>query len=45
MERVTARYTIGAFASPEGLKSADDAAKSVLNGGDAEVLKNFLKAI
>lgn len=45
MERMGARYTIGAFASLEGLKNANEAAKSVLDGSDPEVLKNFLKAI
>lgn len=45
MERITARYTLGAFTSAEGLREANAAAKSALGGGSAEVLKNFLKAI
>lgn len=45
MERGTARYTLNVFTSLNGLKEANDAAKAVLAGGNAEVLKNFLKAI
>ena len=45
LERITARYTVSAFATADALRSANDAAKSVQEGGSAEVLKNFLKAI
>lgn len=45
LERARIGYTLNVFTSAEGLNGVNAAAKDVLAGGNAEVLKNFLKAI
>ncbi len=45
LEKTKVRYTLSVFTSASGLNEVNQAAKSVLAGGSAEVLKNFLKAI
>ena len=45
LERARIGYTLNVFTSAEGLNGVNAAAKDVLAGGNAEVLKNFLKVI
>ena len=45
LEKAGVRYTLNVFTSDSGMTDVETAARETLTGGNAEVLKNFLKAI
>lgn len=45
LESAKIGFTLDVFASAEGLRKADEAARAAVGDGNAEVLKNFLKTI